>query len=507
MPVGSVVSNKASLRFTGKGAANYGQIQQENLMRLLENFADGAEPLYPTVGQQWYDTTNNILKVCTATEGGVKWRSLGGIQATPINSLPPSPAAIGDIWVEKNGTSSGIMYIYDGFGRHGGTSTTIGGWSQVWPAVEVTAGREEYDALLAIVNQLIGPTANGGSEALGTLTPALRNLSALDTSFQTKFSGMTTRDPNVLVPITDPNSELTVDVTSQDWDLLLAAARFAVARLDLPVGMIEDISPMPFVYDGRQVPAELLALPVNDVMYPSLERRSKRHFGIVTMIRAFSETMNVLNAALANRYSIKGINGANGANPNFASNVTTTRHVSWSGNANNATGADLTLRLRFNTPKELDTFLYSGAVIQITATHAGSGANDINLKTLFDSRGVLRITADKVRIFSNVFPLNMSAAPVGTGFNGSTTTSAIIANQSISNATYEVGVAVASTRMYLEVRFHFFTPGALTGTTSLSFDIIRDASTFTKGASTSNAFGAPLPYAAADKIGSTTWLT
>jgi len=507
VPVGSVISNKASIRFTGKGAANYGQIQQENLMRLLENFADASAPLYPTVGQQWFDTSISTLKICTATEGGVKWRSIGGVQVTAAGVSAPTPAAIGDIWAQTTGTGSVVLYIYTGLGRFGGTSTTIGGWSQVYPIVEVVAGREEYDAMLSLVNQLIGPSANGGSNALGNLTPALSNLPALDTDYQTKFSGLSVKDVNVLTPVADPTTELTVDVTSQDWDLLLAAAKFAVSRLDLPAAMIDDISPIPFVYDGRQAPTALTSLPSTNVMYPSLERRSNRHFGIVTLIRAFTETMNVLTTALANRYSIKGINGSTGVNTSFAPNVTVTRQGSFTGAAAGATSGVCTLRFRWNTAAELNAFLFSGGAIQITATHVpgGSGtAADTTLKTLFDSRGVIRITADKTRFFSNTAPLTQSVPLTPAGISGTTSTSNIIASQTLGSETLEIGTAIATpTGNYIEVRFHFFGTGPstnLNGTTTVAYDVIRDTSTYVSGANTLNAFPAPLAYSAADKI-------
>lgn len=116
---GATVSNAASLRFTGKGAPNYGKILQENLLRLLENFAGDTEPDFPTVGQTWYDTNLGVLRVCIATAPDpVTWRSINATQITDVGDPAPSPAALGDTWFERVGSASGFQYVYTGLGRY-----------------------------------------------------------------------------------------------------------------------------------------------------------------------------------------------------------------------------------------------------------------------------------------------------------------------------------------------------------------------------------------------------
>ena len=50
-----------SLILVGKNYNNFGEALNENLLRLLENFADSTPPSYPTEGQLWYDTANSYL--------------------------------------------------------------------------------------------------------------------------------------------------------------------------------------------------------------------------------------------------------------------------------------------------------------------------------------------------------------------------------------------------------------------------------------------------------------
>ena len=60
LPEQTLNSSSTSLVLTGRGLENYGEIQQENFIRLLENFAKSSAPDNPTIGQLWYqmDTTS-----------------------------------------------------------------------------------------------------------------------------------------------------------------------------------------------------------------------------------------------------------------------------------------------------------------------------------------------------------------------------------------------------------------------------------------------------------------
>lgn len=54
-------STSTSLTLTGKGVENYGEIQQENFIRLLENFASNVAPPNPTIGQLWFKANESTL--------------------------------------------------------------------------------------------------------------------------------------------------------------------------------------------------------------------------------------------------------------------------------------------------------------------------------------------------------------------------------------------------------------------------------------------------------------
>ena len=61
-------STSTSITLTGRGVNNYGEIQQENFIRLLENFASKTSPLNPTVGQLWFDGVTNVPYVFDMNE-------------------------------------------------------------------------------------------------------------------------------------------------------------------------------------------------------------------------------------------------------------------------------------------------------------------------------------------------------------------------------------------------------------------------------------------------------
>lgn len=57
------IKELAGIKLVGKGAANLVKVSNENLLKILQNFAGSEPPINPMPGQLWYDTTNQILKL------------------------------------------------------------------------------------------------------------------------------------------------------------------------------------------------------------------------------------------------------------------------------------------------------------------------------------------------------------------------------------------------------------------------------------------------------------
>ena len=84
------LDQSTSLYLIGKNYPNYGQLQQENFVHLLENFANSTAPNAPILGQLWYDTANKKLKYYD----GKIFKAPG---ATISETAPTNPQ-VGDAW-------------------------------------------------------------------------------------------------------------------------------------------------------------------------------------------------------------------------------------------------------------------------------------------------------------------------------------------------------------------------------------------------------------------------
>lgn len=89
------IDSTLDIKLIGKNYAGYGEVQNENFVNLLENFAGEAQPPRPISGQIWFDTGNNKLKFYD----GNKFRTAGGAE---IGATQPasSTLATGDFWYD-----------------------------------------------------------------------------------------------------------------------------------------------------------------------------------------------------------------------------------------------------------------------------------------------------------------------------------------------------------------------------------------------------------------------
>ena len=104
------VDQTTDLKFIGKNYAGYGEIQNENMLFLLENFSGTVAPPRALTGQLWYDSANAKLNFYD----GNQWKASGGASAT---GTQPTGAASGDFWWDSannqlsvfNGTSYSLI--------------------------------------------------------------------------------------------------------------------------------------------------------------------------------------------------------------------------------------------------------------------------------------------------------------------------------------------------------------------------------------------------------------
>jgi hypothetical protein len=98
------IDNTTSLTLFGKSYSGFGELLNEDLVKLLENSASTSAPTAPLKGEVWFDTTVNQLKVYD----GTSFKPSGGAKSQA--SAPTSPSA-GDLWVDSTNSQ---LYFYTG---------------------------------------------------------------------------------------------------------------------------------------------------------------------------------------------------------------------------------------------------------------------------------------------------------------------------------------------------------------------------------------------------------
>jgi len=98
------IDNTTSLTLFGKSYSGFGELLNEDLVKLLENSASTSAPTAPLKGEVWFDTTVNQLKVYD----GTSFKPTGGAKSQA--SAPTSPSA-GDLWVDSTNSQ---LYFYTG---------------------------------------------------------------------------------------------------------------------------------------------------------------------------------------------------------------------------------------------------------------------------------------------------------------------------------------------------------------------------------------------------------
>jgi len=92
-----------SLGLLGRNYSGYGEVQNENFLFLLENFANGAAPIRPLSGQLWYNSTTSTLNIYD----GASWKSAS---AADVSTSEP-PTGTGSFWFNPD---TNQLFVYDG---------------------------------------------------------------------------------------------------------------------------------------------------------------------------------------------------------------------------------------------------------------------------------------------------------------------------------------------------------------------------------------------------------
>ena len=100
---GQIDQTSTDLTLIGRNYKGFGELFNENFIKLLENFARSSAPNSPLVGQLWYDTADERLKIYT----GETFKSASG---AVIGQTQPNLVA-GDLWINS---LDNRLYFFDG---------------------------------------------------------------------------------------------------------------------------------------------------------------------------------------------------------------------------------------------------------------------------------------------------------------------------------------------------------------------------------------------------------
>lgn len=98
------IDTTTDLRFLGKNYAGYGEVQNENFLHLLENFANTSAPPRALLGQVWFDSANKKIKFYD----GARFRTSGGSE---VSATAPSGLVAGDFWLDS---TTQQLYVSNG---------------------------------------------------------------------------------------------------------------------------------------------------------------------------------------------------------------------------------------------------------------------------------------------------------------------------------------------------------------------------------------------------------
>jgi hypothetical protein len=153
VPTGKVNTNTTSLTLIGRDVTNYGRYYNQNLVKLLGNFASELPPVNPIAGQLWYDLDLHKLKVYDS--------EFKPLNAFPVTDFQPIGQEPGEFWYD---TERHELDFMDDNGQYQAITSfprdQISGWKHPYDPVKNngtgTSAIIQDVTLLKVYGQTIG---------------------------------------------------------------------------------------------------------------------------------------------------------------------------------------------------------------------------------------------------------------------------------------------------------------------------------------------------------------
>ena len=164
--VDNTTETVGGITLVGKSTRNYGETLNENLLKLAENFSNSSPPSSTLLGQLWWDTNENKLKVkYNAADLATSWKP---VNTPSVSGTAPTAPANGDLWWD---TALSKLKLWNG------TS-----WVLIGPAdasASLTGVFAEVNNLNTVLNvKIAGSTVALISGSTFTPSPAYSNFPA-----------------------------------------------------------------------------------------------------------------------------------------------------------------------------------------------------------------------------------------------------------------------------------------------------------------------------------------
>jgi hypothetical protein len=107
--VNSKINTSTDLGLVGQGYNNFGEVIAEDLLHLMEHFANDTAPSKPVEGQIWYDSSVNALKYFDETiANSGNWKPIASMtyQSTAPTTVGETD---GHFWLDSD---TGLLHIY-----------------------------------------------------------------------------------------------------------------------------------------------------------------------------------------------------------------------------------------------------------------------------------------------------------------------------------------------------------------------------------------------------------
>lgn len=103
----AALDTTTDLTFLGKNYAGYGEVQNENFLKLLENFSNTSAPTKPIEGQLWFNSSSKKINIYDNTN----WKNIANLEIASSDPVGTKNFTVGDLWFNS---ISAQLYGFNG---------------------------------------------------------------------------------------------------------------------------------------------------------------------------------------------------------------------------------------------------------------------------------------------------------------------------------------------------------------------------------------------------------